>query len=275
MITNDLMAPVTVPAKPRRFAAAPFDYVDEFVNYNYHKVKHELRKGKAPIEFLFKDVQQRDAFHSVVAKRLKNIRRRKDSPHQSLESKALLYLSQQSDPESARMNLQGVTDASVEIFGHNNPAAYEMKSGSEFRNGAWLEAMLKQFGISSIGNITLISCSGGAGTRFSGTKEDWDNHFRYDTLASAYRAKVSFAGQLQERLHKKLKYVGTVHGYLTPIYTRPSSPYGDDQFHYYAQPFVHDSEGKKVKADEVRRRYVKVKFPLDESKYSDPYDELS
>jgi hypothetical protein len=251
------------PARWPRFYASPFNDQREFFTYVYHKALHAMSKGKPMPQLLFADEAQSAEFHRTVMERLKHVRRRKDRPDATIESDVLKDFRRQSIPSSARTDLADVENACVDIFGHGKPAQYDLATGTEFKTMPWVEKMLKRFGLSSIGEISLSVCYGAAGQYYKGTEAEWLKHFEEDTLPSLYNTDISLGATLHDRLRKKYGYTGTVRAGLTVLSLLPVEFHPKNrmpEMHYAAVPQIRGSDRKDKEIARLRKRHLMLTF---------------
>jgi hypothetical protein len=204
------------PNQSRRYMVSPHDDVGNFFNNSLGTGMHRLSKGKLPVQPIFKDDAQREAFHKMAKAQLTPAHRLLARFHKP-KSKTLAYLEKSSrgGAPSTRMNFEGLDNPTVMLQGHGDPGDMSIKSNvGEPKTYAAVGEMLVRMGLPSNSKLLVNSCWSGAGRPYRGNEANWRKRFYEGTLSEVYDPDGSFAANLYRYL-LDYDFEGTVGGYLT------------------------------------------------------------
>jgi hypothetical protein len=251
----------------QRFMFSPLDDVKTFVEMAAVVQAHRRSKGKSPLQLVWKDEIQRDAFNADVKDRLKlgalfwNALDRDTN----YGRRSLKHLEKQSRP-GARIGFADLAYPTVLIPGHGRAGTLHIGSFGDTLSASQIASTLDDARLPKGSHVKVLSCSSGAGQRYSPNARDWLDEFEADALGrdDLTYPENSLASFLYSEL-KDLGFEGTVSGYSTSFGMYPQNGVlrrgGGKGRHFAATIEAVDDHGQGRILGRVRRKDARITFP--------------
>jgi hypothetical protein len=240
----------------QRYMVSPHDDVRNFMANSRGMGEQALHDHHPMVRPVFKDIQQRDAFHQLAHQQLGG------QVVNSPSYKAFEQLKQWSHPDQAMMDFKGVdtkrSHPIVFVQGHGSPGDKSIYSDTDQAKSAKSVAtMLNQMGLPKVSQVRVNSC-------FSGTEHDLSalpdvrKRFQNQTIEqSAGHWSKTFAGTLDRELNQpsyKARYEAHK-AEVDQIMKRPLGTWGKVKAFFNPNNLT---EARKAAIDSISPRHNRV-----------------
>lgn len=240
----------------QRYMVSPHDDVRNFMANSRGMGEQALSDHHPMVRPVFKDIQQRDAFHQLAQQELSG------QVVNSPRYKTFEQLAQWSHPDQAMMDFKGVdtkrSHPIVFVQGHGSPGDTSMYSNTnQAKSAKSVATMLDQMGLPKVSQVRVNSC-------FSGTEHDLSalpdvrKRFQNQTIEqSAGHWSKTFAGTLEHELNQT-SYKGRYEAHkaeVDQIMKRPLGTWGQIKAFFNPNNLT---EQRKAAIDTVSARHNRV-----------------
>lgn len=229
---------MTAPAKevlelPQHYLISPHADVDTMFFGALGMGEHRISQGKRPIQPVFKDDAQREAFHQRTSEELERavLELPASSPEGPMPRRfwkvaAMAFLERHSRANAPQtlMDLRTTASASprVYVIGHGAPATMIIGSATrEMSTFSEVADLLSQLELPNESDVRINSCWSAAGRTHLGTDPSWLRLFQDGKLGMVSNTSQSFAAAVHRQLKIRYGFKGTTAGYLAKTYAYP------------------------------------------------------
>lgn len=215
------------PEKEQRYIVSPHKDIRNFLNNARGMGKVALREGHNVVRPVFKNEEQREAFHQAAVSRLSNQAQVTESD--KLNFGAYKQLVDWSHKDNAMMNFDSVNSKRshpiVFVQGHGRAGVKSISSDDKSEARVSAEDVAKQLtnmNLPKVSEVRANSCYSGTEVKLKESMPDIQKHFKQGNIASQHAGnwENTFAGDLQSHLEKG-GFRHRVQGYLGPTSQGP------------------------------------------------------